>query len=242
MRVAHLSFDLGSRHERGHRVHHDDVERAGTDEDLGDLERLLARIGLRHQQVFDIDAQLLRVPHVERVLGVDERRHAPILLRVRDDVQGEGRLSRGLRTEDLRDARPRDAADPGTVVEVDRPRRNRRDPHSRPFGSEPHDGSLAVGPFDLVEGHGQRLLLFPIHLHTHFTLSRFRRVRRADAGDVGHPPRRKLTIPRRMTFRNFFGFAPTAKSGRPESGWSDVSTGVQERGSGAGRASLRVRG
>ena len=49
---------------------------SGADEHLDDLERLLAVVGLRDEQVVEIDAELLRVLRVERVLGVDERRHA----------------------------------------------------------------------------------------------------------------------------------------------------------------------
>ena len=44
--VAHLALDLGLRDERRDRVDGHDVERAGADEELGDLERLLARVGL----------------------------------------------------------------------------------------------------------------------------------------------------------------------------------------------------
>ena len=42
--------------ERGDRVDGDDVERAGADQQLGDLERLLAGVGLRDEQVVDVDA------------------------------------------------------------------------------------------------------------------------------------------------------------------------------------------
>ena len=55
-RVAHLALDLGLRHERRDRVDGDDVERAGADEQLGDLERLLAVVGLRDQQLVDVHA------------------------------------------------------------------------------------------------------------------------------------------------------------------------------------------
>ena len=46
VRVAHLALDLRLRDQRGHRVDGDDVERAGADEELRDLERLLARVRL----------------------------------------------------------------------------------------------------------------------------------------------------------------------------------------------------
>ena len=76
LRVAHLAFELGAGDERRHRVDDQHVDGAGADEHLGDLERLLAGVRLRDEQVVDVDAQLARVDRVERVLGVHERGHA----------------------------------------------------------------------------------------------------------------------------------------------------------------------
>ena len=55
--VAHLALDLGAGHERGHRVDDDDVERAGADQHVGDLQRLLAGVGLGDQQGVGVDAE-----------------------------------------------------------------------------------------------------------------------------------------------------------------------------------------
>ena len=52
--VPHLALDLGLRRQGGDRVDRDDVERAGADEQLGDLERLLARVGLGDEQLVDV--------------------------------------------------------------------------------------------------------------------------------------------------------------------------------------------
>ena len=76
VRVAHLALDLGPGHERRDRVHHDHVHRVAADQHLGDLQRLLARVRLRDQEVVHVDPQLARVLDVERVLGVDEGRDA----------------------------------------------------------------------------------------------------------------------------------------------------------------------
>mgnify|MGYP003694647087 CR=1 FL=1 len=83
LRFAHLAFDFGLGHERRHRVDDDDVDAVRADQHLDDFERLLAVVRLRDQQVVDVDAQLLRIRGVERVLGVHERRHAAELLRLR---------------------------------------------------------------------------------------------------------------------------------------------------------------
>ena len=74
VRVAHLALDLGARHQRGHRVDHDHIHRAAAHQHLDDLQRLLAGVGLRDQQIVDVDAQPLGVGGIERVLGVDDRR------------------------------------------------------------------------------------------------------------------------------------------------------------------------
>ena len=72
VRLAHLALDLGLGHQGRHRVDDDDVHRVGADQHLGDLQGLLAVVGLGDQQVVDVDAELAGVLGVERVLGVDE--------------------------------------------------------------------------------------------------------------------------------------------------------------------------
>src|SRR5436190_13732797 len=55
VRVPHLALDLGLRDERGDGVDHHDVDRVAAHERLGDLERLLAGVGLRHQELVEVD-------------------------------------------------------------------------------------------------------------------------------------------------------------------------------------------
>ena len=54
--IAHLPFDLGLGRERRHRVDGDDVERARADQQLGDLQRLLAGVRLGDEELVDVDA------------------------------------------------------------------------------------------------------------------------------------------------------------------------------------------
>ena len=89
MAVAHLSFDLGPRRERGDRVDHQHVDRARADQHVGDLERLLAGVGLGDEQVVDVDADGPGVDRVHGVLGVDVRADPPVALRLRHHVHGE---------------------------------------------------------------------------------------------------------------------------------------------------------
>ena len=58
--------------ERRDGVDDDEVDGAGADEGLGDVERLLAGVGLRHEQIAGVDADAAGVLRVERVLRVDE--------------------------------------------------------------------------------------------------------------------------------------------------------------------------
>ena len=46
MAVTHLALDLGARHQGRDRVDDDDVQGPGTHQHVGDLQRLLARVGL----------------------------------------------------------------------------------------------------------------------------------------------------------------------------------------------------
>jgi len=80
--VAHLALDLRARHERRDGVDHDDVDRAGAHERLGDLKRLLAGVRLGDEHILDLDAKRAGIGDVERVLGVDERDLAARLLRL----------------------------------------------------------------------------------------------------------------------------------------------------------------
>ena len=59
--IAHFAVELGLGHQRGHRIDHQHVDRAGGDQRAGDFERLLAVIRLRNQQIVDIHAQLAGV-------------------------------------------------------------------------------------------------------------------------------------------------------------------------------------
>ena len=163
VRVAHLALDLGLRRQRRDRVDRDDGERAGADEQLADLERLLAGVGLRDEQLVDVDADALRVGGIHRVLGVDERADAAAALRLGDHVVDERRLARRLRPEDLDDAAARQPADAERDVERERPRRDGAD---RDLGLvvHLHDGALAELTLDLSQHRVECLLA--IHLST----------------------------------------------------------------------------
>ncbi len=119
MAIAHFALDFGLGHERRDRVDDDEVDRAGAHEDLHDLERLLAGIGLGDEQIFDVDAELLGVLDIERMLGIDICGHTAGSLHVGGEMEREGSLAGGLGAVDLGDASARNAADAGGGIEVD---------------------------------------------------------------------------------------------------------------------------
>ena len=141
--VAHLALDFGFRHERCDGVDDDEVDGTAADERLDDVERLLAAVRLRNQQVVDVDAEVLRIDRVERMLGIDECRDAAVLLRLGNHMQRDRRLARRLRAVDFNDASARDAADAERDVERQDARRDDLDVHVRLCIAEAHDGTLA---------------------------------------------------------------------------------------------------
>ena len=147
--VAHLALELGPRRQRRDGVDRDDVDRARAHEHVGDLERLLAVVGLGDEELVDVDADPLRVQRVHRVLGVDERAHAAELLRLGEDVVDERGLTGGLRAEDLDDAPARHAADAEREVERQRAGGDRVDLHLGALVAHAHDAALAELALDL---------------------------------------------------------------------------------------------
>ena len=70
--VANLTFGLGFGHQRGDGVHHHYVDGPGRDERAGDLESLLAIVGLGDEQVVDVHAELACVNGIESMLCVEK--------------------------------------------------------------------------------------------------------------------------------------------------------------------------
>src|SRR3970040_632195 len=110
VRIAHLAFDFGFRRQGGDRIDDHDVDGARPHEHVGDLERLLARVGLRDQEIVELDADFLGVYGVDRMLSVDDRRRPAVLLHLGHDLQSQRRLTRGFGPVDFDDAAARQAA------------------------------------------------------------------------------------------------------------------------------------
>ena len=87
MGIAHITFDLGSGNERGDRIDNDQFERIGANQHLDDLERLLSRVGLRHEKVIEIDSETTGIGRIESVLGIDESGDPTVSLRAGNHVK-----------------------------------------------------------------------------------------------------------------------------------------------------------
>ena len=159
LHVAHLAFELGLGGQGRHRVDHQHVDGARAHQRVGDLQRLLAVIGLGDQQVGDLDAELAGIDRVERVLGVDEGADAALLLGFRQHLQGQRGLAGGFRAVNLDHPAARQAADAERDIQPQGARGNGLDLDALVVGTEPHDRALAEVLVDLVERGLQRLLL-----------------------------------------------------------------------------------
>ena len=71
-RVAHLALEFGLRNQRRYRVHNDDVHGIRANQRFSDFERLFAVVGLRHEKIVHVHAELFRVDRIERVLRINE--------------------------------------------------------------------------------------------------------------------------------------------------------------------------
>jgi len=100
------TLDLGLGNQGGHRVHHHQVHRPRSHQDLDDLEGLLAGVGLGDEEVVHVHPELPGVLDVEGVLGIDVGRHPARLLDVGHQVEAERGLAGRLGAVDLRDPAP----------------------------------------------------------------------------------------------------------------------------------------
>src|SRR5437588_479142 len=71
--ITHLALDLRLRGQGGDRVDGDHVECARADQQLRDLERLLAGIRLRYEEIVDVDADSLRVRRIHSLLAIHDQ-------------------------------------------------------------------------------------------------------------------------------------------------------------------------
>ena len=197
MGIPHLALDLRLRRQCRDRVDHDHVDRAGTHEHVGDLECLIARVGLRDQQFVDVDPELLGVGGIECVLGVDEGTGTAVLLTLGDDLQHHGGLARRFRAIDLHDPPAGQPAYSQRHIQRQGTRGNHGYVAHGGVVAHAHDGALAELLLDLAERCVQRLFAILIHAQTSINV-RSRTTPGASAG-LSHTERLHRT-PHRPSF------------------------------------------
>src|SRR5690606_3614417 len=148
-RITHVAFDFGLGRERRDGVDDDEINGTRTHQGISDFECLLARVGLRDEQVFEVDAQLGGVLDVERVFGVDEGAGAAKLLHFGDDLQRKRGLARGFRTIDFDDTPARQTAYAQRDVKTERPGGNHLNVVLDLVVAIAHDRTLAELLFNL---------------------------------------------------------------------------------------------
>ena len=165
--VAHVALKLLLGNESRDGVDDYDVYRAGTDERLANLKRLVAAVRLGDEKLVDVDAEVLRVNGVERVLCVDERRLAALLLNFRYRVESYRRFTGGFRSEYLDDPSLRKTADAERQIEAERAGRNCAYVHACAL-AELDDRAFAVASFELGDRGLKSLLLRRLVLLRHY--------------------------------------------------------------------------
>ena len=159
MAVAHLAFQFLARHQGRDRIDHQHIDRAGAHQRVGDLERLIAGVGLRDEELVDIDAELFRIGGVERVFRIDEGAGAAVLLRLGNDVEGERGLARALGPVNLDDAAARQSSDAERDIEAQGAGRHHFGLAGRgDAGAQLHHRALAEAALDLAQGVIERAL------------------------------------------------------------------------------------
>ncbi len=159
-RIPDFPVDFLLRHQRRDGIDDDDVDRGTAHERFANAERLLAVIRLRNQKVMRIDAQMMRVNGIERMLGIDKRRDAAHFLCFRNGMKRQRRLPGRFRPVNLDDTPSRIAADTDRDIERQRTRGNDVHIHLRPHIPQLHDGAGPEFFFNLLHRRFQRF--FPI--------------------------------------------------------------------------------
>ena len=93
MGIPHLPFDFGTRHQRGNRVDHQDIDGTASDEHIRNLKRLLAGIRLGDEQLVAVDPELTGIPCIECMLCIDKSGNPSLSLGLGHRMQRKGRFS-----------------------------------------------------------------------------------------------------------------------------------------------------
>ena len=143
MRITHIAFDFRLWHKCRYRIDNDNINCTTAHQSLDDIERLLARIRLRNQQVIDIHTKLFRIDRIKRMLSINKSGNTALLLSLCNHMQRDRRLTRGFRSINLNDTPTRNTANAQRCIQRQDSGRDDLDVHMRRCFPQTHDGALA---------------------------------------------------------------------------------------------------
>ena len=149
MAVAHLAVDLRFGHQSRYRVHNHNIHCAGADHGLGNLQSLLPVVRLGNIEVVNIHADILGIHRVQRMLRVDKPCNAAPFLHLSHHVEGNRRLSAGLRPVNLNHPALGHAAQAQGNIQAQGPGRDSLNIHMGFGVPQFHNGTFPIGLFDL---------------------------------------------------------------------------------------------
>ncbi len=152
MAVSHITLDFGLGNQRRNGVHHNDIHSAGTDHGFGNLQCLLSVVRLRDVQIVYVNAYILGIYGIQRVLCVYEACNASLLLHLRHHMQGYCGLTTGLRPVYLHDSSSGNPAQPQRDIQAQRACRNGLHIHLRTGIAQLHHCALSELFLDLADG------------------------------------------------------------------------------------------
>jgi len=117
---------------------------------------------LRDEEVVDVDAKLLGIRRIERVLGIDEGGETSELLGFGNHLERQRGLARRLRPEDFDHPSARHATHAQGVIDADGARRDGLDRLDGAFLSEAHDRAFSELLFNLAERQIDGLEFFAV--------------------------------------------------------------------------------
>ena len=165
MRIAHFTFQLSPRDKSGHRINHQNINRARTHQCIGDLERLLARIGLGNQEIININAQLFGIGRIQRMLGINNRTGAPGLLRFSNNMQSQCGFTGTFRPVNFCNTPTGQPANAKANIQADRACRYRGNPVMElALAIKLHNRAFTECTFDLPQRGIKGFLFFRIGL------------------------------------------------------------------------------
>ena len=159
MGCAHIAVDFLLGNKRRNRVNDNDIDGTGTDERIGNFQRIFAAVRLGNEQIIDVDTECLCIQRIKRVFRVDECCFTAHLLGLGNDMQSNGRFTGGFRTVDFDNTSSRNTTDTKGKVKCKGTCRDRLDVHIDII-AKTHDASRTFCLFDLGNRSIKRFSFF----------------------------------------------------------------------------------